>query len=288
VKLFKLNRAVWALVPASLFTLFFVGYGIGMSVLNSFQISGEFTIENYKSLFTNKSFLASLPYSLWITTISTVISILIGIVLSKLLHQFIKNKYSKLLVWIPMLFPHFIWGYMLYLLLSQSGLLSSILYQMAWIYEMSDFPVMFREQTGIGIILTYVWKEIPFVVLMLLPIFIQIDDEPSYVVKTLGGNEWDVFKTVEWPWILPVVLESAVIIFSFVLVSVEVPYLLGSTHPKMLPILSYEWFFEGDWNNRGLSYATMTIVSMVVIFMMVIVQVIFQRKRYRMRKGNGS
>lgn len=288
MKSFKLNSSVWALVPAILFTLFFVGYGIGMSVLKSFQVNGELTLDNYMNLFSNKSFLASLPYSLSITAISTVISIIIGIYFAKLLHHTIKNKFPKLLVWIPMLFPHFIWGYMLYLFLSQSGLLSSLLYHMGMINEMTDFPIMFREETGIGIILTYVWKEIPFVVLMLLPVFSQIDDEPSYVVKTLGGNGWDVFKTVEWPRILPVVVESAIIIFAFVLAAVEVPYLLGITHPKMLPVLAYEWFFEGDWSNRGLSYAAMVILSLIVIVIMVTTQMMFNQKRYRLMKGNGS
>ncbi|MFZ3589894.1 ABC transporter permease subunit [Bacillus sp. DJP31] len=288
MKSFKLNSSVWAVAPACIFTLFFVGYGIGMSVLKSFQINGEVTLENYTKLFSNKSFLASLSYSLWVTTISTIISIVIGVILAKSLHQIIKNKFSKLVVWIPMLFPHFIWGYMLYLLLSQSGLLSSLLHQIGWINEMNDFPVMFRDQTGIGIILTYVWKEVPFVVLMLLPIYSQVNDEQSYVVKTLGGNDWDVFKTVELPWILPVVVETAVIIISFVLAAVEVPYLLGTTHPKMLPVLAYEWFFEGNWSNRGLSYAAMTLLSMIVIIIMITTQLLFNQKRYRMMKGNGS
>lgn len=288
MKSFKLTSSVWALAPACIFTLFFVGYGIGMSVLKSFQVNGEVSLENYMKLFSNKSFLASLSYSLWVTTISTILSIVIGIILAKSLQQIIKKKFSKLVVWIPMLFPHFIWGYMLYLLLSQSGLLSSLLHQIGLVNEMSDFPVIFRDRAGIGIILTYVWKEVPFVVLMLLPIFSQINVEQSYVVKTLGGNEWDVFKTVEMPWIFPVVIESAIIIFSFVLAAVEVPYLLGTTYPKMLPVLAYEWFFEGNWSNRGLSYAAMALLSMIVMIIMGTTQLLFNQKRYRMMKGNGS
>nr|WP_272495783.1 sugar ABC transporter permease [Bacillus pinisoli] len=286
--MFKQDSWIWALLPAVALTFLFVGYGVGMSVLYSIYDDGNWTLENYLLLFKNKSFLHSLPYSLYITFVSTTISIILGIIISKVLYRGIRKNFSRLLIWIPMLFPHFVWGYILYLLLSQSGFISSLLFELGMIDKMEDFPIIFREQTGLGIILTYVWKETPFAVLMLLPILSQINQDEVNVVRTLGGNEWDVFKTVEWPRILPVVLETSIIIFSFVLSAVEVPLLLGVTYPKTLSVLSYDWFFEGDWSNRGLSYATMTIVSLFIISIMLLVQWVMQKNRYRMMKGNGS
>jgi putative spermidine/putrescine transport system permease protein len=288
VKWFKQNRWLLSLLPACLFTIFFVGYGIGISILESFSLDSRFTLEHFVSLFQNKSFLDSLPYSLFITTTSTVISVVLGIALAKFLCKVVKARFPKLLVWLPMFFPHFVWGYMVYLLLSQTGFFSSVLYQLGMIEDITEFPVLFRDRHGIGITLTYIWKEVPFVVLMLVPIFAQLNSDHALVVKTLGGSEWDVFKTAEWPWIFPVVLEVTIIIFSFVFSAFEVPTLLGITYPKMISVLSYEWFFEGDWSKRGLSYAAMTIVSFFVIVLMVLTQMMFNRKRYHLMKGNGS
>ena len=154
---------------------------------------------------------------------------------------------------------------MLYLLLSQTGFLSSVFNVIGITNEPGDFPILFKDPFGWGIILTYVWKEIPFVILMLLPVYEQLSHSQRELVYTLGGKEGAVFRYVEWPYVFPVLLETFFIIFSFVLSAYEVPALLGTTYPKMLSVLSYDWFFGTDWGKQPYAFASMMVTTGTIL-----------------------
>ncbi|WP_377888673.1 ABC transporter permease [Alkalihalobacillus sp. R86527] len=248
-------------------------------------VDGKWTIGFYEDLFRSESFLRSVQFTFWITVISTALSLLIGLILTRILYRLFQKSSVKILVWIPMLIPHFVAGYLVFLFLSQSGLLSSFLFQSGLISDRSMFPVLVQDNRGGGIVLTYIWKEVPFVILMLLPVYYEIDHRYSEVVRTLGGSKWDEFKTVEWPWLLPIVLEVAIILFAFVSTAFEVPYLLGVTRPEMLPVHAYDWFYNGDWSKRPLAFAAMIIPGIVSLLLAGISFKLIQKHRLRLIKG---
>jgi len=286
-KWFKKNKWMAYLMPSFLFPLSITIYGLIMAIKESMTDNTGFSLQAYRALFYDHAFWASYLYSVRISTISTVLSLIIGILITRLLYQKLLKTEWKLLVWVPMIFPHFVWGYMVVLLLSQTGFISSIFNHFEWIQDFSQFPILLYEPFGIGIIVTYVWKEIPFVVLMLLPVYAQMNQQMPLVVKTLGGNEWNVFKTTEWPWVAPVLFETGIIIFAFILSAYEVPALLGTTYPKMLSVLSYEWFFYADFRYRPKAFALMVVVTMTIMTFVLIFFHMVNQKRYRMMKGNG-
>lgn len=281
------KRKVWLyLLPAVTIILFLVGYGMWSAVVQSIQtIDGEWTFAFYSELLQSETFLTSLKFTFWITLLSTFLSLVIGLLLTRLLYRLFQNSFAKILVWIPILIPHFVAGYLIYLFLSQSGLLSSLLFQIGIIEDRSAFPVVVQDTRGIGIILTYIWKEVPFVILMLLPIYYEIDHRYKEVVKTLGGSRWDEFKTVEWPWLLPVLVEVAIILIAFVSTAFEVPYLLGVTRPEMLPVRAFEWFYDGDWSKRPLAFAAMIIPGIVSLVLAGLSFKLIQKHRLRLLKG---
>ena len=153
------------------------------------------------------------------------------------------------------------------------------------IQETSRFPVLVNDKNGLGIIVTYLWKEIPFVLLMSMPVYRRMDWRYEDVVRTLGGGQWQVFKTVEWPALLPVLVETGIILFAFIFSAFELPYLLGVTYPKMISVMAYQWFYEGSWSNRPLAMALMTVSTVMVLIVAVVLLGLIQGKRYRMMRG---
>jgi putative spermidine/putrescine transport system permease protein len=289
VKWFNPNAKPYVLLaPSLLFVLLFLGYGTVMALISSLENPQEgngWSFENYQELLGHPAFLDSLGLSLRITILSTLLSLLIGIIITRVLFRhFIQNKW-KVFVWIPMLLPHFVAGYLVILFLAQSGWFSSLFYQWGFISDRSQFPILVTDAAGIGMMLTYVWKEVPFVVLMLLPVYYQLDRNYEQVVRTHGGSGWDVFKHAEWPWLFPVVMETGIILFAFIIAAFEVPYLLGVTYPKMLPVLSYQWFFEGDWSNRPLAMVAMVLTTCMILILSLIAFRLSQKMRFRMMKG---
>lgn len=287
IRFLKNKHIAWFyLAPAVAIILCLVGYGMWSAVMQSMQtVDGRWTLGFYLELFESHAFLTSLQFTLWVTLLSTVLSLVIGLILTRILYRLFQHSSLKIMVWIPVLIPHFVAGYLVFLFLSQSGLLSAFLMQTGIISDRSMFPVLVQDSRGLGIILTYVWKEVPFVILMLLPVYYEIDHRYSLVVRTLGGSMWDEFKTVEWPWLVPILVEVAIILIAFVSTAFEVPYLLGVTRPEMLSVHAFDWFYSGDWSKRPLAFAAMIIPGFVSLILAGLSFKLIQKHRLRLIKG---
>lgn len=284
MKLSETNKAWLLLIPALLFLLI-PAYGLFSALWSSLTQNGSFSFQVFETLFEKDSFWASFFYSIQITVISTVVSLLLGLFITRAFFPLINNISGKVSVWLPMLFPHFVWGYIVLLLFEQSGLFSNLAYQLGMIDSREQFPILTNDKNGIGMILSYVGKEVPFVVLMLLPVYVQQNNSYQDLVRTLGGSRWSRFKDAEWPWVYPVLVESGIIIFAFVLSAYEIPYLLGATFPEMISILTYDWFYSGNWSERPLAFAGMISTSAVIGFIAWISYVLMNRKRWLLTKG---
>jgi putative spermidine/putrescine transport system permease protein len=288
MKLFKINkvRPYLYLLPSLLLFSLLIGYGLVMAGVESLSASPAL-FAHYEKVFAYKGFWKSVFISLYTALTATIASIVIGVWITRFFYRHFYRDHWKYIVWLPMLVPHFAAAYIIVLFFSQSGWLSSLAFQFGLIDDWRDFPIFIYDRSHVGIILTYIWKEVPFVVLMLLPVYQQLDHRYEDVVRTLGGKRWNVFTTVEFPWLWPVLIEIAVILFSFVVAAFEVPYLLGVTSPKMLPLLAFNWFYEGDWSTRPMAQALMMMITALTVSISLILLRISERYRYRLMKGKG-
>ena len=261
--------------PAILLVTFLVGYGLLMSFLESIHYRQSPGLQVYLELLQQNSFIDSFLYSFRISIVSTCVSVIIGLVLVRITYPLLQRSFPKLVVWLPLLFPHFVWGYMLFLLFSQTGI-------------GNNFPIQFKDQFGSGIILTYVWKEVPFVILMLLPVYEQLSHAKRELVYTLGGKGWAVLRHVEWPYVFPVLLETFFIIFAFVFSAYEVPALLGVTYPKMVSVLSYDWFFSSDWTKQPYAFAAMIVTTVMIVAFVWITFALTRKSRRHLHQTSGD
>ena len=123
------------------------------------------TLDYYKEILGETTFLKSLLFSMKTSLISASISVFIGVVLAYLLSQ---SKYSKLRISIlnlPVIIPHIIVVILTIFIFSQTGIISRIFYKLGIINDSSDFINLILDKKGIGIILVYLWKGIPYVAL---------------------------------------------------------------------------------------------------------------------------
>lgn len=273
------------LIPALLFFIFIPGLGIVLALLESVRSGGTITFGHYVDLFEEKRFVTSFLFSLTVTSISTILSLCIGLGIVKAFSPLLKENKHKLLVWIPMLVPHFVWAYLVYLLFNQSGFFSNVFGMAGWIDDRSQFPILVQDRNGIGIILTYVWKEVPFVTLMLLPVYATLSKSYKEIAYLLGAGPYKTFWVAEWPFILPVLVETGAILFAFIFTAFEVPQLLGVTSPQMLAILAYDWFYSGSWSDRPLAFTSLVLVGLGIGVVMWLLIYFTNKKRMHITKG---
>jgi putative spermidine/putrescine transport system permease protein len=264
------------LVPVMIPILGIFVSGLIMGLMQSFgHFSAigltEFTLKYYKDVLTDKDFLLSLRFSLYISLLSSMIAVIVGVLLA---YSILRSKYKKgiedVIYKLPIIVPHSVAALLVYNVLAQSGILPRLLYNLGIISNQTSFPSLIFDRKGIGIITAYLWKEIPFIAMLVYTVLSNINDKLSEAALNLGANRRQVFWHILLPLIMPTILSSFIIIFAFSFGAFEVPYLLGPTSPKTLPVKAYIEYTNPDLTHRPYTMAInmiLTLCSLVLVWL---------------------
>ena len=270
------------LLPAlTVIVALFMG-GLLMGLLQSLNYlpligRNDFNFDAYVHIFQQKSFTSSFLFTLRIAFVATLVSTVLAIVLALVLrHTFAGKRVMTFILQLNLPIPHIVGGVALVLLLSQSGLFARLAAMLGLISEPSQFPVLVYDEWGIGIMAEYIWKETPFIAVILLAVLQSIGFEYEELARSLGANRWQRFRYVLLPLMMPGILSSSVLVFAFSFASFEIPYLLGIRYPRALPVLAYESYSLGDLSER----ATAMAMSMVIAAIITILVYIYMRLSY--------
>lgn len=236
----------------------------------------EATLDYYKEVFAKPDMLRSVLYSLYIAFASAGLSTVAGVLICMALVSVGKTKEKMMrVVQIPIVVPHVVVAIFVINILSQNGLLARAAYMLGLISEQQDFPMLIYDPGGIGVILAYLWKEIPFIIYFVIGLMASIDGRMGEAAVNLGAGRLASFVRVTLPLCMPSILSGFLIIFVFALGAYELPALLGATAPKALPVLAYIQYTHPDLKNRPYAMAlngiiiAISLLSAVVYFLLV-------------------
>jgi putative spermidine/putrescine transport system permease protein len=261
-------HAYLLLLPAvSIVTVLFGG-GLVLAVLQSVGLmgltaTGHLSLDAYHQALTSGTFWRSLGLSLYIALTATVLSTLLSLGLALLLQQ--AGRWASFACQLTLPIPHLVGIAGILLLLSPSGLLARCLFHLGWIQSDQDFPLLVNDTANIGVLLHFLWKEVPFMTLILLAVLRGIRPEYAMQARTLGATPWQCLRYVTLPLLRPGIISASLLVFGFIFGSFEVPFLLGSTTPKTLPILVYQAFTDVDLAQRPVAIALGLILSGISI-----------------------
>ncbi len=234
------------LMPVMIFIIGIFITGIVFGLLQSFGYFPAIglktlTIKYYQAIITDPNFLSSLRFSLYISFVSSTLSVILGVFFSYVL-IFNKRKNKGGLEGIfklPIMVPHTIAALLIFMLFTQSGFIPRILHALGIISDMSDFPALVFDKRGFGIIFAYIWKGLPFITFVTYDVLKKINNKYSKIASNLGASNFQTFLHVLLPLLLPTIASGFIIIFAFSFGAFEIPYLLGPSTQKALPISSY-------------------------------------------------
>ena len=268
--------------------LLLIIFGIGLingitqslGVIPTFDLTKP-TLNYYKEVLTSKDMLSSILFSLYIAMTSSLFAVVIGTLICVII---VINKktiktYEKL-IQIPIVVPHVVVAIFILNIFSKSGLLSRLLSALGLISGQEQFVNLVYDKYGIGIILAYLWKEIPFIIYFVLSIMANINDSLGEAAINLGASKWNTFKKVTLPLCKNTILSGFLIIFVFALGAYEIPQLLGPTLPKALPVLSYIEYMHPNLQNRPYAMA----LNGIIIIISLIAAILY----YKLIKNNIS
>ncbi len=269
-----------------LMAVFLIGLLNGLAVsLGWFPPAGltRFTLAYYREVLQDTKLTSSLLLSLYIALTTSVIAVVIGVAISMAatVSGLVRSRLFQVLK-IPVIVPHTVCALLMLNLFAQSGLLARLAFHVGLIQGQEGFiPIMF-ESHAFGVILAYLWKEIPFVILVVITIMANINASLGEAALNLGASRWKVFRHITLPLCLPSITTSFIIIFAYSFGAYELPFLLGATEPKALPVQAYVEYTYPDLAHRP--YA-MVLNSVMVVFTVFISYLYYKLQNKLVRVG---
>ena len=266
-------RIALLLCPAlAVIVLLFLGgvlFGLSRS-FNYMPIVGlnDPNFDAYVSVLTNPDFLRSFILTFHIAFTSTLISAILAVAAALVLRQtFVGKKVITFLFQLNLTIPHLVGAIGILYLFSQSGFFARIAFAAGAIETTQEFPELIYDTYAVGIILQYIWKEIPFIGVIVLAVMQSVGEDYEALAESLGANRWQRFRHVLLPLIMPGIMSACVIVFAFTFGAFEIPFLLGQNHPSALPVLAYRSYTDVDLAARPEAMAMAMVITVLSGYM---------------------
>lgn len=273
------------LVPQLILGIVFIT-GIVIGITQSLGVIPIFnlytpTLMYYKEILVREVSLQAFIYSFKIAGISAVISVVIGIFMCYVIINTKKSNIINAIVKLPIIVPHVIVALMLVNVMSQNGLIARVLFHLNIIKDQSEFPLFVNDAGGMGVILAYIWKEVPFVIYFVITLMAVINSGLGEAAVNLGASRLRAFLKISLPLCLGNILSAFLIIFVYALGAYELPQILGATLPKALPVLSYIEFQKPDLRLRPYAMAYNGILTIISIFAAIVYFILLKKSSER-------
>ncbi len=131
------------------------------------------------------------------------------------------------------------------------------------------FPALVYDRTGIALVLTYLWKELPYLTLTAMAVLLNDTRGLEEVARTLGATPRQAFWRVTWPQLWRGTAPATIAAFAFLVGQYEMPALLAPSDPVPLSILTFERASDPNLARRGeahvLGLLALTIAAVLAI-----------------------
>ena len=234
-------------------------------IIPSFGLT-EWKLSYYAETFQNREVLRSLSFSLYVSFVSAALATVAGVLLCwVLVRRRAQFGIMMRIIELPVIIPHVVVALFIVNLCSQNGLIARLFFQLGLLSDSQSFPLLIYDPQGRGIILAYLWKEIPFIVYFTAAMLGSIDQRLGEAAVNLGAGSFAAFRKVTLPLCMPNILTGFLIIFLFSMGAYELPMLLGSTAPKALPVLAYLKYTHPDLQMRPYAMAINGLIILVCL-----------------------
>lgn len=264
------------LAPVMTVLLLVFAAGLAMGFLQSlgyFPALGlrEITLKHYRAVFSDPAFLKALLFSLYTALVSSIVAVVAGLLLAyALMRSCGEGVITRFLYQLPIVVPHTVAAFLAFSLLGQSGWLSRLAFQAGLTGDMAQFPVMILDTGGLGIMAAYLWKETPFVALVVYGVLKSSDSAYGQAARNLGATGGQTFVHVTLPLSVPTLMTAFIMTFTYAFGAFEIPYLLGPTAPKALPVLSYLAYIHPDLGQRPYAMAINMVLAGLTLLMVLL------------------
>jgi len=269
-----------ALLPFAVLIVFYEIIPIIMVVVRSFMPAGSFgfTLEHFEKIFSSRFYQQSIVNSVMVSIGSSLIGLFIAFwgakaanaSKSKLRTYFLSilNMTSNF-AGIPLAFAYII-------LLGNVGVLV-MLGKNLGIGILADF----RLYTAEGLMLTFVYFQVPLATMLLIPAFDALRKEWGESVSLLGGGSFHYYVKIALPVMTPSILGTLSILFANALSAYATAYALLLNNYALLPIRIAEQFSGDVMQQKEFGSALAVVMMLLMVAAILINHYFIRRQKHR-------
>lgn len=250
--------------------------GFGYALLYSFGLTGilsdGFTTEYWEKTLLASEFWKSLGFSLFVALIVMTISLFFSI---WIVISWTKNLYKGLLsyvTYLPLAFPAIVMAFFSFQLLSKSGFISRIVFNLGWIDDLSQFPDWTNDAYGVAIIFSLCLLITPFFIILYSNLYQnERIAELKALAQTLGAHKNQITTKIIVPILLKKSAFTIMLFLIFVMGTYEIPLLLGRQDPSMLSVFIIQKLQKFNLVDIPQAYAVSVIYILLIATLIAVV-----------------
>jgi raffinose/stachyose/melibiose transport system permease protein len=249
---------------------------------SSFKSSINFVgTRNFGNVLRNGVLLGDLKVNLIYAVLVAVFQNLFGLGLALLLEADTRiNRFARTMIFIPVLMSALAVGYIFQALLKPAGPVNAML-SLVTGHDVSYAWLNDPSRTLLWLTLIHAWKWMGLAMLIYLAGLKTISAEVLEAARIDGGNRWQTFRHVKFPFLAPAVTFNVATALLGSMNSFDIAQATTGGGPgqttEILNIFIYRTFGQGLFAQA----TTMSLVLVIVISLMAFPTIIFLRRRER-------
>lgn len=217
------------LLPSAALMVVFL-FGLIRLIGSSVMIDGQFDLLQYKTIFSRADYVAMLGRTLRIAAMTTFFCLLLGFPTAYFVARYRGNRnFLLLMIIFPWLVSIVVRSYGWVVILGPRGLINGFL---TWT-GLAEKPLRLMYN-DFGVILGLVHVLLPFMIIAILSVLMQISRSLEEASMSLGGRPAYSFRTVLLPLSLPGVLTGITLVYLMATGAIVTPLLLGGLGDTMI------------------------------------------------------
>jgi putative spermidine/putrescine transport system permease protein len=256
------------LVPGAGYIVFFITSSILVTVFQSvglFGITGvsRFSLSYWKILAT-KGVLDSLFFSLKMGVGSSLGTLVLAFPLALFLRKSTPGKTNLgSMIKIPLFVPALVAAFLIANLISYHGLVNEALVLFGVLREPAR---MLNDPAGIGVVVIQVWKNLPFVLLIISASVAGIREDIIDAAKNLGAGRIALLRHVFIPLAMPGILVSMILMFIMAFGDYPITKIEGPVYPPSLAVRMYTTAaLYQEWNQAAVLGVVIIVTALFVV-----------------------
>lgn len=271
----KSTKSMLYTMPAVIFIAGTLLVGLYVALIQSFGYFPEiglteWTLDYYKAVIGRPGVLKSFLFSFKTSFLSSLLGVGFGFLISYILVVLKKDLplFRRFLV-LPVAVPHIIVVVIVFNLFIRTGIISRVLLTLGLIDSFDQFPILIFTSGGFGVMAVYFWKAFPYTLMVTYSVIKSLDTQFKNVSINLGAKTYQYFWYVVLPMAKPMLMTTFLILFAFSFSAYEVPFLLGATVPKAIPVQAYIEYTSPMLESRPYAMA-INVLMMLVAFALIV------------------